>query len=78
MPARGDGTSRAERIARGEGAASTVLLTFLDADGAEWTASASMTTLRRKGASVADVAPIQITERDAESWRLKEFKVVEP
>ena len=62
-----------------DGPTSTVVLTFLDEEGKEWTAGATLTRLRPKGAlRDPDVVSVQLTQERCADWRLKEFKVVIP
>lgn len=58
---------------------SAVLLTFVDTDGSEWAAGATLTRLRPKGTQPGeDYLTLQMTQDNAERWRLKEFRVVVP
>lgn len=77
---RGDASARQDRIVRGdETVASIAILTFVDKDGREWIAGASLTRARPKGAGdEAEALSVQLTEDNAPGWSLTEFRIVEP
>jgi hypothetical protein len=69
---------KVEATTHGAGISSVAVLTFLDPQGREWIAGASITRARPKGAAEGETVSIQLTQDTAANWRLKEFKVVEP
>lgn len=76
---RGDESARKIRIVRGDGVASVALLTFVDGEGREWLAGASITRAQPKGAGEeGEALSVQMTADNAADWRLSEFRIVEP
>lgn len=58
---------------------STVLLTFVDAEGNEWQAGASVTRLRPKGRGLEEgVLTRQLTEGEDAGFKVASFTVVIP